>query len=102
MSIGAMSDRARGRLGMQIAIWVAGIIVALFALDRLCLWAEAKGWIYWRKVKRKGSGGAALMTFNSFFDPSAHRAMEAREEQVVEGEDNGDDDAKRKPDDQVS
>jgi hypothetical protein len=87
---------------MQIAIWIAGIIVGLFALDRLALWAEAKGWIYWRKVKRKGSGGAALMTFNAVFDPSAHKAIEAREEQQQEDEDDGDDDAKREPDDRVS
>jgi hypothetical protein len=87
---------------MQIAFWIAGVVVVLLALDRLGLWAESKGWIYWRKVKRKGSGGAALMTLNAVFDPSAHKAIEAREEQQQEDEDNGDDDGERKPDDQVS
>ncbi len=88
---------------MHVVIWITGIVVALFVLDRLFLWFEAKGWVYWRKVKRKSSGGAALMTFNAVFDPSAHQAIEVREERILEeDEDDGDDDGERKPDDRVS
>lgn len=37
----------------DIALWIIGIVVALFGLDRLFLWMEARGWLYWRRVKRK-------------------------------------------------
>ncbi|MBI1361240.1 MAG: hypothetical protein GC155_13265 [Alphaproteobacteria bacterium] len=78
-------------------------MVAVFAIDRLCLWMEAKGWIYWRKVKRRGSAGAAaLSTFNEAFDPSSRHAAEVREERQVEDEDDGDDDAQRPPEDRLT
>jgi hypothetical protein len=34
-----------------IARWIVGGAFALFALDRLLLWMEARGWICWRIVK---------------------------------------------------
>jgi hypothetical protein len=86
---------------MAAAVWIIGIVVALFALDRAGLWAESRGWIYWRKVKRKGSAGAALFTLNSVFDPSAHHVAEAREERAMEDEDTGDDDGQRDKEDRL-
>jgi hypothetical protein len=101
---------------MQIAVWVVGVAVALFALDRLFLWMEAKGWVYWRKKERPGGAGltgmrlaftaAALAlaapAYALFADPGTRHLREASEERAVEDEDDGDDDDKRKPDDQVS
>jgi hypothetical protein len=88
---------------MQPLLWIAGIAAGLFALDRLFLWMETKGWIYWRKVKRKGGGlGAGLMTMNNVFDPSGHHLTEAQQEQVQEDDGEPDDDTQRKPEDQVS
>ena len=83
-----------------MALWIAGAAVALgslFALDRLLLWMEARGWIYWRKTKRKrnGGGGAALFTLNAMFDPSIRHAAEVREEREIEDEDDGDDESQR-------
>jgi hypothetical protein len=31
---------------LDIALWIGGAAIALFALDRLFLWMEARGWIY--------------------------------------------------------
>jgi hypothetical protein len=90
---------------MDILIWIGGIIVGLFALDRLLLWMEAKGWIYWRKVKRKSSGGgtgAGLLGMNAIFDPGSHHTAEAQQEQEVEDEDDGDDDSQRPPEDRLT
>ena len=80
---------------MDIVIWIAGIGVALFALDRLLLWAEARGWIYWRKVKSKSAGGGFLLG-PDVFDPGTRHLEEAREEHVIEDEENGDDDGSEK------
>jgi hypothetical protein len=87
---------------MSVGLWLVGIAAALFALDRLFLWMEAKGWVYWRKVKRKGSGGGGLIGVSGVFDPGARHLAEAREDHQQEDEDDGDDDDRRKRDDRVS
>jgi hypothetical protein len=90
---------------MDIVIWIGGLVAGLFVLDRLLLWMEAKGWIYWRKVKRKSSGGGlrgGLLGFNAMFEPGAHHTAEAQQEQEVEDEDDGDDDGQRPPEDRLT
>jgi len=79
----------------DIALWIAGIAIALIALDRLFLWMEARGWVYWRKVKSK-SGGGDILTGFGFADPGTRYLEEARCEHVLEDEDAGDDDGRRK------
>jgi hypothetical protein len=83
-------------------IWIVGIVAALFALDRLCLWMEAKGWLYYRKVKRKSSAAGILIGGN-VFDPGAGHILEAQQERAgEEDEDDGDDESKRSPEDRTS
>jgi hypothetical protein len=79
---------------LDAALWIAALMAALFALDRLLLAMEARGWIYWRKVKRKGAGGGYLLG-PDIFDPGKRYLEEAREEHVLEDEENGDGDDKR-------
>lgn len=90
---------------MDILSLITGAIVALFVLDGVLLWLEKRGWIYWRRVKRKSSGGgigAGLNAMNTMFDPSARHAIEARKEQEMVEDDNGDDDADRPPEDRLT
>jgi hypothetical protein len=88
---------------IDVIAWLGAGALGAVALDRLLLWMEAKGWIYWRKVKRKGGGGAAaaLISINAVYDPSAHHTAEAREEQEMEDEDDGDDDGQRPASDRL-
>jgi hypothetical protein len=86
---------------LDIVIWIGALAVALFALDRLLLWMEARGWIYWRKVKRKGAGGGYVLG-PDVFDPGKRYLEEAREEHITEEEEDGDDDGKRKSSDRVT
>lgn len=86
---------------LQIVLWILVVIGVLIALDRLFLWMEAKGWVYYRKVKSKSSG-AGIFLGGNVFDPGAKHLAEALEEHVLEEEDDGDDDDKRKQSDQVS
>jgi hypothetical protein len=79
---------------LDAALWIAALVAALFALDRLLLAMEARGWIYWRKVKRKGAGGGYLLG-PDIFDPGKRYLEESREEHVLEDEENGDDDDRR-------
>lgn len=65
---------------LKIFLIFPAIAIALFALDRLFLWIERRGWIYWRKIKPKGGGIAAgLSAFHELVEP---QVREIREEQV--------------------
>ena len=64
---------------LDIALRIADLAIALLSLDRLLLWMEARGWIYWRKVKSKSGAG-----------------------DVLDDEDQGDDDRQRKISDRLT
>jgi hypothetical protein len=87
----------------KLAVAMIGIIAGLFVLDRLGLWMEKRGWIYWRKKKRESTGGGAmagmLTEFQKLVEPQTeHRiqVMEERREQAEERKGRGDD-VERKP-----
>ena len=81
---------------MQAALWIAAIGVALFAFDRLALWAEAKGWIYWRKKKASSGALSSIMAeMNVLTNPGAEHVIVAKDEKKFEDRQNGDDDPPR-------
>jgi hypothetical protein len=81
---------------MQTVLWIVSICAALFALDRLALWAEAKGWIYWRKKKAStGALGSALMEMNVIANPSTEHVIVVKDGKKFEERQNGDDDPPR-------
>jgi len=58
----------------------AGVLLALYAVDRLFLWMEERGWVYYRK--RRGSGGASsglLTTMQQFVEPQVQHVIEMKE-----------------------
>ena len=66
---------------LLLVLVVAGAIAALIALDRLLLWMEARGWIYWRKVKPKGGGLAAGLTaMHQLVEPDVRHVREERDQ----------------------
>ena len=76
---------------MQIALWLAGAVAAFFALDQLGLWAERKGWVYWRKTKRRGSAMSDILTgLDAVTNPAAQHVAEAKQAKKLEERDNGD------------
>jgi hypothetical protein len=73
---------------LEAALWLVGGGVGLFALDRLLLWVESRGWIYYRK-SRPGRGASTyhLFQWSSILDPTVkevleERVREEREEEV--------------------
>lgn len=65
----------------------AALVVALVAVDRLALAAEARGWIYWRRRRATTSaGGNALASLQAVLEPAKEHtiAEEAREAGHVE------------------
>ena len=83
----------------KVAVALLGLIAAAFLLDRLGLWMEQRGWIYWRKKKADTGGGggamAGLLTgFQKIIEPQIeHRqqVMEERNEAIGQRLGRGDD-----------
>lgn len=69
---------------MRTVLALTAAAAALFLLDRLALWAEAKGWVYWRRRKRSGSTGADLFLNVNLFDPGAKHVVEVRHAEPTE------------------
>lgn len=66
------------------------IVAILLGLDRLLLWMERRGWIYWRKSKSSGTGiGNALLEIQSMLGPSRKNIVEVMKEDKREQEDSG-------------
>jgi MOSC domain-containing protein YiiM len=66
--------------------------VAAFLLDRLALWMEGRGWIYWRRTKTHtgASLGGAFLEVQALIDPSTRHAIEERKQTREERADSGD------------
>ncbi len=75
-----------------IVYWILGIGIALFAFDRVALWAESRGWIYWRRKKAQtGAMSAVFAEMNVIANPSAEHVIVAKEGKKFEERESGDD-----------
>ena len=62
-----------------LILWVAIVAAALFAVDRVALWAARRGWRYWRKTnKRLGGIGDAFLDVTADMSPGAQHMVEAK------------------------
>lgn len=87
---------------LEIVLWICVAVAGLLLLDRLFLWMEEKGWVYYRKVKPK-SGWGDVFTGSNVFDPNSQNLHEARQQKTnQEDEEDGDDDGKRKAEDRLT
>ena len=71
--------------------WIVFVLVGVLALDRLAVWMEGRGWIYWRKKHGStGTLGTAFLELQTIFEPSKRHVIEARREEDAEEDDSGD------------
>lgn len=77
---------------MEILLIVAGIVAALWAIDRLALAAEARGWIYWRRRQASlGTRAGAMLEIQALLEPGRRHVIEARQsEEAMDGDEVGD------------
>jgi Family of unknown function (DUF6191) len=61
--------------------WLLGAVAILLVLDRIALWAESRGWIYWRRSRGGGGGGGALADVYLLFQPSRQHIVEEQDRQ---------------------
>ncbi|MFI0975668.1 hypothetical protein ACH4SP_01420 [Streptomyces sp. NPDC021093] len=60
----------------QVVVGVGVVGAVLFLADRVLLWAEERGWIYWRRRKGLSSIGVDLLQEGSPAAQAQKRALE--------------------------
>ena len=78
---------------MNVRTVVVAILIAAGGIvaDRFLLWCEARGWIYWRRTKRRpGLGTSPLIDLLSVYHPAQRHVIEHR----LEAEDQQDGESK--------
>jgi len=76
---------------MRIAFWVIGIGIVLYAIHRLGLWMEERGWIYyWKKRGSSGALGSALLEIEALLEPGKQHVLEISQKDEPESSESGD------------
>lgn len=84
---------------MRTWLVVGAVLIGAVVLDRLLLWLERRGWVYWRRSDRPSGGGLSGAAFEvaALFQPTQHVLVEERAKQEAgESDESGEGD----PDDQ--
>lgn len=61
--------------------WVLGLLAAGVVIDRLAVWAERRGWIYWRSRRAESGGGGPFHDVFTLFQPSHQHVVEEQDRQ---------------------
>ena len=68
----------------------ASVLAALFAVDRLGCWAQSRGWIYWRRRRKPGTGGGAVSgafgEMEALLSPSYRHVIDEQRSRATLGE----------------
>jgi len=72
-----------------LSLLVVGL--ALAGLHHLALWAERRGWIFYKHTKASpGTAGRAFMEVQSLLEPAVKHVIESKREEVEEQDNRGD------------
>lgn len=65
---------------MDLVIWIIGVLLIIYIVDKIMLAMESRGWVYWRK--RKPSSAVSSSAFGELIDafqPSQQIIQEERQ-----------------------
>jgi hypothetical protein len=65
---------------LTIGLVGIGLIPALWLLDRLGLWLEDRGWLYYRRKKPSSSAMSAWVAMQQFIEPGVNHVVQIGEE----------------------
>lgn len=80
-------------IGNVLRFVVIALVIgaAALLLDRMALWAERRGWIYYRHRKPSGSTlGSAFLEVQSLLEPNKRHAAEVQRQEPTEQDEQGD------------
>jgi hypothetical protein len=84
------------RSAVSYAVWGLAALAGLYGLHRIAVWAERRGWIYYRgKHGSSGSLGSALLEMQAIIEPSKRHVLEERTKDASDTQDAGDPPAPR-------
>ena len=75
-------------------LWFAAIcffLAGLYGFHRLCLYLEARGYMYYWHTKPQGSVPSVLVDLQEIMQPSVRHVIEVRNDKHVENDNAGDD-----------
>jgi hypothetical protein len=76
---------------VEWALLAVLVVATGYGLHRLSIWAEDRGWIYYRKGHGRSWGaGRALQELQSLLQPSSRHVVEETRRQELSREDKGD------------
>lgn len=76
---------------MKIVLWAAALASVLFALHRLALWMERRGWLYYTHSRPSSSTlGSAFLEVQSLVEPGKRIVLEAARDDACEVAETGD------------
>jgi hypothetical protein len=64
---------------MKTVFALAALVALIVLIDRMALWAEARGWIYWRRKKPSGSPTGDVLLDLNVFEPGARHVIDVRQ-----------------------
>jgi len=76
---------------MKWIVIVAAVVLGSILLDRLALWMEKRGWIYYRRNKPSSSRlGTAFLEIQSILEPDKKQIIEVKKEDKKQSQELGD------------
>lgn len=76
---------------LKVILWVAGGIAVLLLLDRLLLYAERRGWIYYRRKKPSSSAlSNACLEVQQLLEPSKKYVVQIKKDENRDQQNAGD------------
>ena len=71
---------------MSTILWLIGVLAVLWLVDRVLIWCELRGWIYYRLSPRPRASALAnmLLGVEQMYRPSRRHVIELRMEEAVQ------------------
>ena len=67
---------------ITIAVTGLSICVGAYLFDKLCLWLENKGLLYYRHQKTQGGFVGALLDVHALLNPGVHQIIEMKQKEA--------------------
>lgn len=76
---------------MKMLLWFALGVAVIAALHQLALWAERRGWIYYKYRRASpGTSSNAFLEVQSMLQPGTRHVVESRLEKHADADESGD------------